>query len=180
MYKPCSKRGYSVIAIMIVATLILCLTCPASASTAPSDSTLLSLGVGHASSGNGDIDYYVQGMIYHRANNATLIEIPAMAMWIQNYGDFDVNAIHFEAHNGDYTNHTPINWNIDPIPAYTDRRIEADWDSICYARGNTHTYLKNGTASLAYTRMSAGFSYGGLAGWTTFWYANSRDNNFYY
>lgn len=172
-----SRAGRKITALSII--LVLVLICSISAMAATS-TTGIYLGSGNVYYANGDIDYDVRGYVYYNSNNASSLDLSSMVQWVYNYGVYEVNESHFEAHDGEFINYTQAWGYINGITAGENARIEADWESVCASNGKSHVYAKNNTDKFAYTSMVSGYSYGGLGGWSSYWFQTTREDDFHF
>jgi len=158
-------------------TIVLLVTCSVSVFA----STGVYLGSGNIYYGGGDMNYDVRGYVYYNSNTSSAINLSSLVQWVFNYGVYEINEVHFEAFDANYNKYTH-NWGYldNGIKTGKNSRIEADWDSICLARGYNTVYSKNSSQSFAYTDLYSGYSYAGLGGWGTFWFPSSRSSSFHY
>lgn len=173
-----SKKFFS----MIILTAILLFCCSFNAKAATNAQSIF-LG-----SGNVDYDfaastvnYDVNGYVYINSNTTEALDISSMVQWIFNYGIYSVNEVRFEAHDGEWENYQQAFGYIDDVGTGDNARIEADWESICSAEGKSNVYEKIGSPDkFAYTNMVSGYSQAGLGGWASFWFENTREDDFHY
>ena len=131
----------------------------------------------------GIIDYDVASYLYYNTNSSTKLDVDSLVMYVYNYG-VDVNEVHFEVFDSNYAKYT-VSWGYlaNPITNGNSARLEADWDSICYANHqsfNTEYSKTNGNGNFVYADMVAGQSYAGLGGWESFWFPTYYDPYFHY
>ena len=168
------KRICRITSIIIV--MILSLLCYANSFAA----TGVYLGSGNVYYGGGDMNYNVRGYVYYNSNTSTALNLSSLAQWIDNYGVYNINEVHFTAHDGNFDKYTHSWGYINPVTTGNSKRVEADWEAICSGYGYNSVYQKNSSQVYAYTDIVSGYSYAGLGGWDSWWFASSRSDSFHY
>lgn len=170
----CSHLGKKMATLAIA--LVMILSCSFSAMAAPR-STGVYLGAGVANLGDGIVNYQVNGHIYYNTNTSTQLSLASMVQWIYNYGSQKIDEVRFEALSGTGFGNAIGYYEINPITAGNNARIEENWA----ARYGNAVYLKNGIDQAAFTSMSTGYD-GGVyySAWNSTWYSTTRDDQFYF
>jgi len=119
---------------------------------------------------NGQQDFTIKCYAYYDSNTSSELELSSLVQYVNNYGDLPVDEVMFKALSGDYTPSTQIGYYyITPITTGNYRRLEGSFHE---------TYEKNGGSDCAMTSMTSGYQNGYFGVWDSFWYSNSRDDDF--
>lgn len=156
-------------------TLMAILLSPANASQ---NTTTVYLGSGTVAYAS--VDYDIWGYVSYKSNTTTALDVSSLMMWAWNNGAIPINETFFQVHDGAYVKHQTTSWTFTPVMADENVRLEADWSAICRADGENTLYQKIGNMSLVYTNMACGYNYGGMGGWSSYWYPSYRDDRFHY
>jgi len=164
--------------IIIMFIIIFSFTCSATVFAV----TGIYLGSGNVYYSNGDINYDVLGYVYYNSNTSTTLDVYSLCQWVYNNGVYVIDETQYRVHSGDFSKYTDYPLPIVPITSGNYRRMEVDWETVCYIRhGSTNTsYAKNSSEKYVRTVMLSGYSSAGLGGWSCDWFPSSRSAFFAY